>query len=566
MVDLTLKTARGISYSQLYDGETPNLTLLINNIPSRSAIAWLAYIIFRMDFRYIDEYGNEESELQIFIPIMMQTNEDMKRRISNFMGDYYNGLDQYINRYSLLQLIDFVLSHHNDDNRILKKDDYTNLLKAYFVICDKYLEYTSKAYNSIDISKLFNLYLPVQPLTNDIEYPRDISLELVKSKKFLIDFPKLDSTFARYINIFLRNRKIESASAYMSCVFEQVVTMVTSEKKTNLIEYSNDSPIQIHFMDNLCIDCGNYRQDESLNSIREFPIYKLSRNRYAILSMRFFINKLFSGILFDMADALVHEGEFENRIKAYITLKQRIGESFSEHYLLYSVLNSILSYRFPIRLEGQMMHEILASGEPDYYARRNSRIFLFEFKDIQMNQATKSSLNYEDIKTYLYENFVCSKSGRPKGIGQLVKVISLKLCDIFNKIDAFPSHECLKIYPILIYSDNSFDIEGVNYYLNNEFKKIKPVLENQDVKDVIMINIDILMSFEDYFLNGKLKFDVIVNEYLSYKESSSKHMTVPFNKFLFQYARKKNIKYNLSKTFRQTFDELLNTEKSNTVI
>lgn len=54
-----------------------------------------------------------------------------------------------------------------------------------------------------------------------------------------------------------------------------------------------------------------------------------------------------------------------------------------------------------------------------------------------------------------------------------------------------------------------------------------------------MINIDALILFEKAFIDKTIKFDVLINEFLSFKESKEQYRVVPFNKFLFQKAKQK---------------------------
>lgn len=372
MVDLTLKTGRGISYSQLYEGDIPNVESLIENVPSKTAIAFVSYIIFRMDFRRIGKYGREEDEFSIIAPIIMQTDEEMKRRFYNFTGGHVNPIDQYINRYAFLQLIDSLLSHHNNENRALTTDDYTNLLKAYLVFCERYLDFTTGAIMNMTFTAedMLNYYLPVQLLTNDIECPQNIALELIKSKKFFVDFPKQDKVFAHYFALFLKYKGLKDVSDYTGCVFQPALMLEVNDLRTNEIGFGPDNSMFNTFMDNICVDTNNYQPDEHLNSLRERPVYKLEEGKYAILSMKFFISKLFGGVLFDMADALTEIHEFDDRVKAYNTLKQRKGEVFSEQFLLYGLLHDILGKRFPVQIEGQAMHDKIGSGEPDYYTKK----------------------------------------------------------------------------------------------------------------------------------------------------------------------------------------------------
>lgn len=216
----------------------------------------------------------------------------------------------------------------------------------------------------------------------------------------------------------------------------------------------------------------------------------------------------------------------------------------------------------PVRLTGEAMHKTLKSGEPDFYARRNNRVFLFEFKDVRFDSQTKSSCDYETIRKKLYSCFVENEDGKPKGVKQLVNVIDKKLPEILQKSDSTAPKGGLKVYPILVYTDGGFDIEGVNYYLNREFRKKLGAVDNRfQVKDLVMVNLNLLMKLENFFVNGKIELDKVVNEFLAYKENKEQLKTVPFNKYLFQYGRKKGFDMKFTRTFKQTFDELLEMER-----
>lgn len=103
-------------------------------------------------------------------------------------------------------------------------------------------------------------------------------------------------------------------------------------------------------------------------------------------------------------------------------------------------------------------------------------------------------------------------------------------------------------FPLLFTMDNCFDIEGPSYLLNKEFKRLMnniPIATDIVVKDVVMVNIEQLMRLENFFANDKLKLATLINAYIDYKKMSELNQVFPFNKFLFQEARKKG--YNLKK-------------------
>ena len=78
-------------------------------------------------------------------------------------------------------------------------------------------------------------------------------------------------------------------------------------------------------------------------------------------------------------------------------------------------------------------------------------------------------------------------------------------------------------------------------------------------------NLNLLMMLENWFVNGKIELDKVLNEYLAFKESKEQLKTVPFNKYLFQYALKKGFDQTFTETIKNTFDELLRIEKETIV-
>lgn len=130
-------------------------------------------------------------------------------------------------------------------------------------------------------------------------------------------------------------------------------------------------------------------------------------------------------------------------------------------------------------------------------------------------------------------------------------------------VDAYVSEKkCC--YPVLVYTDSSLDIEGFNYYLNNRFREIlshRKINSNIVVKDLVMVNVDTLIMFEKAFTDKKVKFDVLLNEYIAYKESKEQNRVVPFNKYLFQKCKQKGYFYKASYIVRDVIDEMIAREK-----
>ena len=549
-----------ISYSQVYADEQVSVDSLLKDMPTAEAVEWCSYIVFRKDNLIIGE-----TDIHILSPLLFSFESELQHKLTDYLGGFYNGVDCLIDKFSLLNLTQYLIAHHNEEHHELTKDEKTRLFKAYLLFCDEYLERISFGQSMPDkytAEDMLNYYMPITLLTSEIDTFTDSSLEVIKGKWFFVDFSNSDKKFKQFVDDFIRIKGYHSAIEYLGYIFNIVASTVVHEPPTNIIKFSEDSGKWIDFMDGMSADSDNFEENDGLSAIQSRPIYRLGENKYAILFTRFFVDKMFQGMLFDMAAALASEGIFKDKVGAYISLKQQVGERFSEQFLLYRILEKTLFRRMPVRLTGEALHKVLKSGEPDYYARRNNRVFVFELKDVRLDAQTKSSCNYETIRQKLYNCFVENEDGRPKGVKQLANVIENKLPDILEKSDMTVPKVELKIYPIIVYTDGSFDIEGINYYLSGEFRRIIHVTDDRyQVKDLVMVNLNLLMKLENFFVDGKIELDKVINEFLAYKESKEQLKTVPFNKYLFQYARKKGFDMKLTRTFRQTFVELVEMEK-----
>ena len=557
---MTLRKAKMISYSQVYADERPSVESLISGIPTDEAVEWCSYIVFRKDNLKIGE-----CDLHILVPLLFSFESELQHKLTDYLGPSYNGIDMLIDRYSFLKLTSFLIAHHNEEHHELTNEEKTRLFKAYLVLCDEYLERISSGesipdkYTSDDMLKC---YMPIQLLTNAIDAFSDSSLEVIKGKWFFVDFANTDKKFKQYVEDFIKAKGYPNAIEYLGYIFNAIASATVNEPPTNIMMFGEGSGPWINFMNSMCANPKDFVEDDDLNALRSKPVYKIADDKFAILFSKFFVDKLFPGLLFDMASTLASIGTFDDEVVAYRSIKQQVGERFSEQYMLYRTLVNTLSRRMPVRICGQDLHKVLKSGEPDYYARRNNRVFVFEFKDVRLDTQTTSSYDYEAIRQKLYNIFVFNEEGKPKGVKQLANVIENKLPDIISRIDTTVPDGILKIYPVLVYTDGSFDIEGINYYLNGEFKKVIGSVDDRfQVKDLVMVNLNLLMKLENYFRNGKIDLDKVVNEYLAFKDSKETLNTVPFNKYLFQYARGKGFDMKFTKTFKDTFNELLRMER-----
>lgn len=556
-MDMTLKYARGISYSQLYKDKKNTIEKLVKDLPTCESIVWLSFLVHQKFTLTV-----EQAEIHIMAPLLYQFNSDLQHRILSFLGGRSFPTDQFFDLQSLLKMIEYLLQHHNSYRRELNRDDKSNLFKAYLLICDDYLVQQEEVnqdgtYSADDMLKF---YMPFELRMNTVLSIKFSLIELIKSKLFLIDFASNDQRFSSYIDAYIRGKHCESASKYILMLFSLSSELICNKNKTNIIKIDlSDSVTMCSFLDNFCINVPDNIDEVN---IQEKPLHKVDHNTYCFLYIKFFVDKFFHSLLFDLAKELEKQGLLNTKkTPAYVQIKQLVGQKFTEQYLFYKVIDRILANKRYEKKTGEDMSKI-SDGLPDFYANKGQRVFLFEFKDIQLNRKVVTSGDYDTIIKAVENEFVENEKGRPKGITQLANDIDKHLFDIVGKERV---SEKLQVYPILVYSDSSFDIEGFNYYLNNRFHEIirnRNIPSNIHVKDVLMVNIDTLIMFEKAFVDKKLKFDVLINEYISYKNSKEQYQVVPFNKFLFQKAKQKGCFFKASYLVKEMIAEMAEKEKT----
>ena len=138
-------------------------------------------------------------------------------------------------------------------------------------------------------------------------------------------------------------------------------------------------------------------------------------------------------------------------------------------------------------------------------------------------------------------------------------MIGKKIPSILSEVDKWAANGVKFIYPMIVYFDDCFDVEGPSYLLNKEFQQIiggKKVSADYEVKDVVMVNIEQLMRLENFFAAEKLDLAYLINSYIEYKEEFELNQVFPFNKYIFQEVRKVGYELKKIRWFDEVFENL----------
>lgn len=547
-----------LSYSAVFPDRHDRIEDLLTNVPSKSAVEFVASIISWKNRQLITQ-----QELEVWAPWLLQCRGDVKNPIGNYLDGA--NLQKYvlIDRYALLSLIDKLLCCYNDEARKLNMDDYSNLLLSYLICCDDRIEFEKQLPNNdMPVDEFVKLFLPKELKYNNIEADRDYRLQLILCYSLLIEFPKVNNKFHEYVNAFCEGINLTNPKEYLNHLFMFNFDLMGAKQGSCVMEIKESDRRSINFIEHFALDAHNYKHTEDFHEFRECPVLKTGTHRYVFLFTKLFLDKAFTGLLFDMANVLGNQGVLYSK-NAYADLKGFLGENFSEKFLFYTIMQRCFGRKY-LMFTGTELNPQIGDGEPDYYMRRGNRVFVIECKDTLLANKYKLSGDYDEIVKGIEEKYVSNENAKPKGITQLANVIENKLSQILNDVDRDSPQGVKYVFPILVYFDDSFDPEGVNWYLNNRFKEIvsnMTVSPDYVVKDFVMINIELLMMLENLFADDKLKLANLINSYIDYKNQAELNQIFPFNKFLFQEARKKGYEMKKSKWFDEINQNLVALDK-----
>lgn len=549
MEPMRLQVKRLLSYSVVYPDRHDKIEDLLTHVPSNTAIEVISYNLAKKTNQLIGEH-----DFDIWAPWLMKTRDDVKNPVGRYAQQYNLGEYALIDEYAMLLLISRLLTCYNGRNDELTEDDLSDLFLAYMISCDERLALVQKLPdNKMKADDFVEAFMPGCLKSDGIEAPRDYRLLLIKCYMLLIEFPKHNETFARYVAAFCKEKQIASAKKYLDEIILTFLMMGENDRSNCRIGFEDSDKAAIHFYDGLSINPVGYKHDSDFLMMREKPLLKTGLNIYNIMYMRMFLDKAFTGLLFDMKDALVKVGLLDEK-NGYMNLRSMLGADFSERFFFYELMKRCFGQQY-VSYSGADLEKALGEGMPDYYMRRGNRVFVFECKDAQVASKKKLSGDYETIKNAIFEKYVANKKGHGKGIAQLASVIESKLPMIQKEVDVNTPKSVMFVFPIIVYFDDCFDVEGPNYLLNKEFCRDlegRNVSTDYEVKDLVMVNIEQLMRLENFFADGKLDLAYLINGYIDYKEQAELNKVFPFNKYLFQEAKKKG--YELKKT--RWFDDI----------
>lgn len=395
-------------------------------------------------------------------------------------------------------------------NEIQQMDD------GQFAILDELPESLSMAY------MLCMTLLPYHDFTNSDLNARFMVLAY-KTKRFS-EFCMSNTRYAELAGRVLKTYHCTTFLDYMCVVMKLFFLsskgcVVRLDKKD--VHYNEDLTKLLE----LAIDVDDVvDRDQNVDYVlfRDRPLLRFEDDAFIVINRCMCVEKLYNSLIFKLKQC-----NDEGGVKVIKDFFQSYTTEFSERYLFYGVMQTMLSAVKYIKLSGeQCKSSCKVDGEPDFYVRNGKHVFLFEFKDVMLNKEVKVSQRYDDIKRVLENKFVHkSESDKKAAVEQLahnIKRVLNGVCDWDDRLDC----DKVIIYPILVVGDARFATVGVSEILNTYFNDTLhgagiSLSQRQRVNNLAVVSLDTLILCQYDFADKGLKLGSVLDAYYAFMKKQS---------------------------------------------
>lgn len=436
--------------------------------------------------------------------------------------------------YSNLLFYGLIFKTFNEQqSRDLTKEEAKKVFDAYLIIngiANSKIQLEEETIKKADeANKLEDVTMPHFIYQKDYASSVDFSNQVTRG----IAFFKYLENDPKYKDLVLEYYKSKNVNGYLR-MFKNLMALFTEinigkdlvrrNQLADLQEYFIGKEVDLAYIDTLCInsEIANYNEDESFGTLRKKILFKINQFQFFILNVNFLLDQFYKAQIFSFNNFL----KSKNIKSEFLSEK---GKNFTEGIYLPTVLD--ICFPHFIRFYGDACVNSKKEELCDAYLRESNKLCLIEFKDVLLNASVKNGADKERLFAELEKKFLANQSNKPKGITQLLNAIK----DIEDNSVLFDSSipkNDLEIYPVIIYTDSSFGIEGVNKYFKDKFAKEidRLKLKNIIVKDVAFINLNYFEIHEDYFNQKYLDIYEVLNGYFEHTKDVDYALT-PFEVF-----------------------------------
>lgn len=420
------------------------------------------------------------------------------------------------NNFTLMELYCILLKHKKGECIDTSMSTYEKLtyLKLLFIANEKRLiKPNDSHYNLISSTQndkfLYEkMFWPLLLSETDVNESIRIEYELYRLKFFIEGIKKEYPDTTNIIDNFFKERGFDSFSSYasaLSIIFLDYITSYTNHQK---LKSGIKESEQIHkLFSSLVI---NDIEISSYFQLKTHPVYYYN-GAYYVLHWNYFLSQIFIGTFMALEKKL-NEAGFKDIKKA--------SGLIVENTLFKTVLTTSFSKYWQYAL-----FDVERDGKPDAMFKIGNHLFIVELKDNLMSESVMESLDYKCIEDYINKTFIQSGK-KKKAIKQLVSYINNYENNEYGD-DGFSYNKRLNIYPIIIYTDYKYRINGLNHFLSTKFNELINQEEiqqytRQRVHPLTVIGLDSMFNLQHKFRDKRLKLADSIDNYHKYIKNSEK--------------------------------------------
>lgn len=410
-------------------------------------------------------------------------------------------------RISTLLFLDLILDLYDHSAPTdISQEQMENFIKAYLIINSILIKKididlaeleTAKSNNETD-DYLIAKFMFERDFESNIDYSNQVS-RCVNLFQYLDHSPKYAPFMPEYYNILHVSGAKDLANQLLILAQE----FITNDQRTSIeIDHSLGENFITHLSFIKYKSAGNF--DTKFSALREKMFLKCPNGKYLLLDIGFLIDQFYKAQVFLFNKFVTGKGQTN-------FLTDKAYEFFERQYF-----HLLMERIFPGYLSFNGDKSTLLDGNElcDYYLRKGNTILLFECKDILIRHEIKTSGDVKNLFKELDKKLIENENGSPKGLKQLFNaLVTLEKESIpFDPLEISQKYE---VYPILSYSDNSLGFDGIA----NHYKKIfqsylsTTVFTRLIVHNIVFININLFEFLENFFTNGCLSIETIINNY-----------------------------------------------------
>lgn len=259
------------------------------------------------------------------------------------------------------------------------------------------------------------------------------------------------------------------------------------------------------YFDSLSI---NYATEYSIKNLKQHPLY-YHKGKYYIMDWNYFGAQIYIGTLMNIKGFLQKMDQNN--------LKHMMGNQIESTLFKYVLKACFAKIAQRIVFDCDYLTEKGGSkGYPDCIMKSGNNIFFFEFKDNLMGEESMSSQDYDNYSNKIITIFV------NKGANQLANNIEKYVSGLYSSDRnkdlrmAYAPH--YNIYPILVYTDYKYEVQGVNDFINQKFqtlidaKQFEPITRNR-IKPLVFINLNFFLNHIHAFNTKTIELHQLIHEY-----------------------------------------------------